>query len=205
MDQQYIYIVFSSTPYTTGKLIRRFTKETYNHVSISLDRELTKMYSFSRRYYRTPLYGGFVHETRSRYKFNEQPTQICLCALPITEAQYNEITQLLEKMHQENSFYIYNHLSLLGAVVHRPIRTKDAYTCVEFCVKVLQDLGVDVQQGKYYTVGDVQHILAPYVVYTGTMPEPDIYDKEYYAEKPVAHPTLTTLRDMLKLFPRLKT
>ena len=204
MEQRYVYVVFSSTPYKVGKLIRRFTKETYNHVSISLDRDLTQMYSFSRRYYKTPFYGGFVHETKSRYTVKGQCTQICLCALPITEQQYEELTQLLDQMHKDNRFYIYNHLSVLGAVIHRPIHAKDAYTCVEFCVKILHELGVNVQEGKYYTVGDVHDILAPYIVYTGTMPEPDCFDEEYYTNKPIAHPTLITLRDMLKLLPRLR-
>jgi hypothetical protein len=67
MQTQYVYIVFSSTPYRIGKFIRRLTREAYNHVSIALDPDLTKMYGFARRYYRTPFYGGFVRESLSRY------------------------------------------------------------------------------------------------------------------------------------------
>lgn len=204
MEQKYIYVVFSSTPYKVGKMIRRVTGETYNHVSISLDRELTKMYSFSRRYYKLPLWGGFVRESRSRYAFDGQPTRICLCELPVTAQQYQDLSELLDNMHQRNRFYIYNHLSALGSVIHRPIRAKDAYTCVEFCVNILQQLGVPVESGKYYSVGDVHRILKPYIIYRGAMEEPDSYDGEYYRDDPVPHPTLTTLKDMLKLLPRLK-
>lgn len=205
MDQQYIYIVFSSTPYKMGKLIRCVTGEQYNHVSISLDRELTKMYSFSRRYYRLPLWGGFVHESRARYCIRKQPTRICLCALPVTQQQYTALRDLLQDMHDRSRFYIYNHLSALGAVVHLPVRAKDAYTCVEFCVKILQQLGIPVKAGKYYSVGDIHRILDPYIVYQGTMEQSEDADSDYFADKPVSHPILVTLRDMLKLLPRLKT
>ena len=87
MEKQHIYVVFSSTPYKMGKFIRAMTRESYNHVSIALDESLSQMYSFSRRYYRTPLYGGFVHESRSRYHVNGDATRICLCALPVTSQQ----------------------------------------------------------------------------------------------------------------------
>lgn len=204
MDQQYIYVVFSSTPYKIGKLIRRVTGETYNHVSISLDKDMTKMYSFARRHYRLPLYGGFVHESRSRYHVNGIRTDICLCALPVTARQHATLSSLLQDMHRKSRFYIYNHLSALGAVIHKPIRARDAYTCVEFCTKILWELGVDIQPDKYYSVGDIQTLLAPYIVYSGAMPEPDSFDEGYYAKNPVRYPTLTTLRDILKLLPRLK-
>lgn len=204
MDGKYIYVVFSSTPYKIGKLIRKVTGEAYNHVSISLDKDLTQMYSFARRHYRVPLYGGFVHESRSRYHVKGIATEICLCALPVTARQYATLNNLLQDMHRRSRFYIYNHLSALGAVIHKPIRARDAYTCVEFCVRVLRELGVDIQPNKFYSVGDIQTLLAPYIVYSGTMPEPDNFDESYYAENPVPHPTLTTLREMLRLLPRLK-
>lgn len=205
MDQQYVYVVFSSTPYKIGKLIRQVTREEFNHVSISLDKELSQMYSFSRRHYRLPLYGGFVHETRSRYHVNGTAANICLCAVPVTPRQHLALSGMLRDMHRKSSSYIYNHLSALGAVIHKPIRARDAYTCVEFCTKILRDLGVDIEPGKYYSVGDVMQLLAPFVVYRGTMPAPESFDENYYAEKPVSHPVYTTLRDILKLLPRLKT
>lgn len=203
MNQQYIYIVFSSTPYKIGKLIRRVTGEEYNHVSIALDEELTQMYSFSRRYYRLPLYGGFVHESHSRYQVGGVPTKICLCRLPVTPRQYITLRNMLLDMQRKSPVYLYNHLSALGAVVHKPIRARDAYTCAEFCAKILRELGVNFKPGKYYSVGDIKKKLEPYILNCGTMPEPDSFDEAYYAKKPIPHPVFTTLWDMLKLLPRL--
>ncbi len=197
-----IYIVFSSTPNRVGRLVRKFTREEFNHASIALDQNLTQMYGFARRFYRTPLYGGFVKESLSRYHQNGQASHICVCKIPVTAEQYKELEQLLTKMENDSDHYLYNHLSALGAVMHRRVYVKDAYTCIEFCVDILHKLGVDIDPKQHYTICQVAQMLLPYSIYEGSMPEGN-YDAEFYAKRPVPHPLFTTLRDMLKLLPRL--
>ena len=51
-----VYIVFSATPTGTGRLIRKATRNQYNHVSLSLNRDIRKMYSFARIHRAIPLY-----------------------------------------------------------------------------------------------------------------------------------------------------
>lgn len=203
MPHHYIYVVFSATPYRIGKAIRRITGEPYNHISIALDEDLGRIYSFARRYYHTPLYGGFVRESLSRYHVKGQSAQVHICKLPVTAEQFRSLEALLEEMHHQQDQYLYNHISALGAVVHKTIRAKHAYTCVEFCVKVLHSLGEDLDPGKYYSIGDVLQKLSSHAVYTGPMPHPADFDTTFYAKKPISSPTLTTLREMFKLFPRL--
>ncbi len=197
-----IYVVFSSTPNRMGRMIRRVTKEEYNHASIALDSDLTRMYSFARRYYQTPLYGGFVRESLSRYHQNGQASRIRVCKLPVTPEQYHALEQLLTKMERDSAHYLYNHVSALGAVVHRRVHAKDACTCIEFCVDILHKLGVDIDPGKHYTVCQVEQMLLPYCVYCGAIPDGD-YDAEFYAKHPVPYPLCTTVRDMFKVLPRL--
>lgn len=202
MDTQFVYIVFSATPYRIGKFIRAFTKETYNHASIALDEQLTRMYGFSRRYYRTPFYGGFVRESLSRYHVCGKATDVRICRLPVTKAQYEALEQLLLQMEQEQERYLYNHLSAAACLFRRPVKIKDAYTCIEFCVRILKDLGIDVDPDQYYTVGQVEQLLRAYAIYTGPMPQPQEYDAVYYAPKPVAHPTFTTFKAIAALLRR---
>lgn len=200
--QRYIYIVFSSTPYFIGKAIRCITGAAYNHTSIALDPELKKMYGFARRYYRTPLYGGFTHETLSRFHINSKSSHICICAVPVTPEQYADLESLLAQMHRNKDRYLYNHFSAIMTPLRKPIPAKDAYTCVEFCVNILHRLDIIPDPQKYYSIKDLQQLLQPYIIFTGTMPFGD-FDTAYYAKKPVPYPTLTTIRDLLKLFPRL--
>lgn len=202
-QQRYIYVVFSATPYLIGRAIRRITGECYNHASIALDRDLTRMYGFARRYYRIPLYGGFVKESHARYHVNGRSTDIRLCRIPVTREQYEALETRLATMHSRAKDYIYNHFSALGALIRKPIPARDAYTCVEFCVEILHDLGICVDPGKYYSVGDIEKLLRGFTVYTGPMPYSGEADTDYYAKRPVFSPTWVTLREIFKLLPRL--
>ena len=200
----FIYVVFSSTPYKIGKAIRCLTGEQYNHVSIALDPELTQMYSFARRYYKTPFYGGFVKESLSRYQFRDNKAIIRICKIPVTNQQYDRIKVRMRQMLRNSKQYLYNHMSVFGTLVKRPIKAKGAYTCAEFCVLVLNELGFSLTPTKYYSIGELESILHKYVVYTGPIPSENTFDTEFYADKPTSHPTFKTIRDFLKLFPRIR-
>ena len=197
-----VYIVFSSTPFRMGKLVRQFTGDKYNHISVSLDRELTQMYSFARRYYKMPLYGGFVRETISRYNLDGATTQVCICAIPVTEEQYASLTRQLQTMEANKEHYLYNHLSAVAAVFRRTAKREDAYTCVEFCTDVLRRIGIRLDSNRYYTIGQLHSILEPNIVYTGILEPAQTLDLEFYAENPVEHPSTATLRSIGRLLKR---
>jgi len=201
MEQKYLYVVLSATPYRIGAMIRRFTREQYNHLSLSLDEHLTPMYGFARRYYRTPLYGGFVKESLSRYCVGGKLSDIKVHRLPISEDQHRHLTELFAKMYSQKQRYLYNHLSAATACFHKRLFVKDAYTCVEFGIHILDYLGLDVDIKKYHTVGAVAQLLDEYTVYTGPIPE-GAYDEDYMQPKPVPHPVWVTIRDIFALFPR---
>ncbi len=202
MENRYVYIVLSSTPNRMGRMIRKATGEAYNHASIALDENLSRMYSFARRYYATPLYGGFVKESLSRFHQEGQPSEIQVYKLPVSDEKYTALEERLEIMYQDSAQYLYNHLSALSSVFHCRICAKDAYTCSEFCVQVLYELGVDVNPKQCYSVCEIGKLLAQYQIYTGVIPE-GTYDESFYQKKPVKNPIWVTLRDMGKLLPRL--
>lgn len=197
----YIYVVFSATPYKMGKLIRKVTGSTYNHMSISLDSELNRMYSFARRYYRTPLYGGFVRESLNRYQKNAARSQIMICRIPVTTARYAALEQHLSLMETRQNRYLYNHLSALSSLLRVSIPARDASTCVEFCVQCLHTAGFPVIPGHYYSIPQLAALLQPYTVYRGIAPDPKDQDSTFY--KKVPHSVFATLRDMLRLANRI--
>ena len=57
-----IYIVISQTGTLFSRALKVATRHPYNHVSISLDRELNAMYSFARRNIYCPWIAGFIEE-----------------------------------------------------------------------------------------------------------------------------------------------
>lgn len=203
MNKNYIYIIFSATPSRIGKAIRFFTKEKYNHVSVAMDADMEDTFTFARRNYYTPFWGGFVRESLSRFHIGEKKSDICICKLPVTQQRYKHTEALIHKMDEKQEDYLYNHLSIFGACIRKRIHVKDACTCVEFCAQILEGLGFPVSQKAYYTVGDLEKLLAPYIVYSGPISDPTSTDTHYFFKLSPLKRAFYTCRDMLRLFPRL--
>ena len=197
-----IYVIFSATPYRIGKWIRKVTDNDYNHVSISLDGELSQMYSFSRRHYKTPLWGGFCHESPARFRVRGETTRILLCRLPVTQTQYTALKKRLTQMHEDRYRYLYNHLSILSAPFHKVTPVRDAATCVEFCVSCLAPLGISVTPGEYCTLQKLESKLRPWAIYEGPLPMGTETDEAFFTRTPF--PFLKTCRDLFKLLPRVE-
>ncbi len=196
-----IYLVFSSTPYKIGKIIRMLTGEAYNHVSIALDRDLRELYGFARRYYRTPLLGGFVKESLSRYHVHGIATQVRVCQVEITQEQYSTLKSRLEQMDMQKEQYLYNHLSVLATPFGRLVKIKDAYICTEFAAEVLHGLGLPLDPNKYYSVETLAAMFAGSEVYRGPMPKADWMDAEYFARRPA--PPFASVRTFAQLLKRI--
>lgn len=198
-DQKYLYVLFSATPYRMGRMIRFMTGEPYNHVAIALEEDLKEMYAFARRYYRTPFYGGFVTEHPYRYHHKGNTAHICLCRLPVTPEQWNKLNNRLAHMRSHSHRYLYNHLSVLAALFRQKISVRDAYTCAEFTVSVLQELGYDFSSRKFYSIGDIARKLSPFCCYEGDFPIPGEEHAGFFDPHPVPHPFYASTRDLLKL------
>lgn len=199
-QQKYLYVLFSATPYRMGYWIRAITAEPYNHVAIGTEESLCELYAFARRYYHTPFYGGFVSEHPCRYRHNGVTADVRLYRLPLTDAQWDTLQTLLERMKQQPERYLYNHLSALAAPFHRKVTIRDAYTCAEFTVSVLQQLGFDFNARKFYSLGSIAKKLTPYHMYDGVFPAHAQEDGSFFDLNAVPHPFLASTRDFLRLF-----
>ena len=166
-----VYIVFSATPTGTGRLIRKATRNQYNHVSLSLNRDIRKMYSFARIHRAIPLYGGFVVESILRYQSFAGAARVKICRVEVPELQLTWLHNCLDRLWNEREEYIYNTPAALASLVHlRPAISK-AYTCVTFVQELLARYGlVGVTEADSPTVRSLERRLAPYVIYQGPAP-----------------------------------
>ncbi len=167
--QQYLYVIFSSTPYKIGKFIQTVTGYPYNHVAVSLDAKPQTLYAFARHYKNTPFYGGFVLESGKRYQYKGHWAQSKVCAIPITPRQYHQIRSYLEQMNRHANQYLYNMFSAVCYPLHKKIHLRQAFTCVEFAVELLDkfQIPVGVTADRFYSIKDLADCLQPYLVYTG--------------------------------------
>lgn len=200
MEQKYLYVLFSATPYRMGQFIRAVTGDRYNHVAIGTEEDMSNLYAFARRYYHTPFYGGFVKEHPCRYRHKGVTADTKVFRIPLTQRQWLRLQELLSTMRAEADLYLYNHLSALLAPLHRKVRVRKAYTCAEFVVSVLSTLGFDFDPRHFYTIGDIAERLESYHFYSGAFPVVTEDDPAFFQPHPVAHPIVVSTRDILRLF-----
>ena len=89
-EKRFFYVALLVTPFGTGTLIRTVTGFPYNHMGISFSPEMKNFYSFARYYKKQPFYAGFVKESVLRYNNNGKIAKIKVCAVPVTEENYQK-------------------------------------------------------------------------------------------------------------------
>lgn len=144
MTDRSIYIIITHTPSVVSKIIRRFTHTPYNHVSVSLDAELNKMFSFGRRYKYFPWIGGFVRESPNFGTLGRFPeTEAIVLTLNIDEDAYDDIRGKLEDMLEHKYSYRYDTLGLLLAIFGKSFKREKCYYCTAFVSELLVEFGIE--------------------------------------------------------------
>lgn len=134
-----IYIILTHTGTFLSKIIKYYTGDEFSHVSIALDSELKKMYSFGRINPYNPFYGGFVHEGINIGTFKRfSKTRARVYSLEITDEQYKKILDGINYINGLKSEYTFNIWGLFAVGLKIKIRAKKSFYCAEF-VKYLFD------------------------------------------------------------------
>ncbi len=128
-----IYIVLSQTGTLFSRAIRNYTKDPYNHASISFDSNLEVMYSFGRKHRYNLLNNGFITENFNSGMFLFFPNaQCCILEIPVTDAEYAVMYETVTffQNHQQN--YRYNLIGVLSYAVGVGLTRKDHFFCSQF-------------------------------------------------------------------------
>lgn len=164
-----LYVVFSSTHCKIGKLIRTATRYEYNHTSISLDEDFKTLYSFARYRKTAPFYAGFVRESSKRYFDGGELAKIKVYKLPISNENYYDLKECLERMEIEREKYVYNLISAMCVPINRRIKANRSFTCVEFCVFMMSKFCdmLDINGNRFWSIKALQEQLSDYLYYEG--------------------------------------
>ena len=134
-----IYIVLTRTGTILSGIIRGFTKDEYTHVSISLDKELNKMYSFGRLNPYNPFIGGFVHEYIDKGTFKRfRNTNALVLELEIDREQYKKIVDIIKYVKKNKEKYTFNVTGMFLSAIKVKVRKRRSFYCAQF-VKYLLD------------------------------------------------------------------
>ncbi len=138
-----IYIVLTMTGSALSQIVKVYTKKEYGHVSIALDKELERMYSFGRLNPYNPYVGGFVHEYIHKgtfYRFRNTTCQVL--RVRVTDEQYAKLEQVILKMEAEKEKYKFNIAGLFAVSINKRIAKENYLYCAEFLKYVLKEAGI---------------------------------------------------------------
>ncbi len=138
-----IYIVLTMTGSALSKIVKVYTKKEYGHVSIALDKELERMYSFGRLNPYNPYIGGFVHEYIHKGTFYRFRNTTCeVLRVRVTDEQYEKLEKVILKMESEKEKYKFNIAGLFAVSINKRIAKENYLYCAEFLKYVLKEAGI---------------------------------------------------------------
>ena len=157
-----------------SRILKQITGAEYNHVSISLSRDLERMYSFGRRHPYNPFWGGFVIEsprTGTFKRFSE--TKVLVLSVSVTEEQHAELKEMLDVMWKRRRKYSYNYIGLCLAYFHVVWKQEGCYYCSEFVGELLAKSRVDgAEQLHSSIIQPMQFLRMPHtLLYCGKLRE----------------------------------
>lgn len=173
-NTKYIYILFTDTGTWFTRLIRLYTKQELNHVSVALHRSLDQVYSFGRKRPNNPFIGGFVREDLRSPLFERAKCAIYRCE--VSHEQYLKAEAVLRQFERRSAIFRYNLLGLFGVMLDRPMQRKCAYFCSQFVASLFEriDLPLTTRCAALATPRDLERSDKLVCVYRGTLQEAGI-------------------------------
>lgn len=145
-----LYILTTYTGTTLSYLIRRITNVPYAHVSLGLDKELTKVYSFGRKHKSNPIFAGFVREYIDDGLYKDKVnTQCRVYSIDITDEQYDNCLLILSKFIDNRKKYKYDAMALFRLLRENPRDNEYKYVCSQFVAYMLESIGADIFDKSY--------------------------------------------------------
>ena len=150
-----IYLVMSQTGSVLSRTIKLVTNKEFNHISLSLDDSLEKMYSFGRKYPNNPFIGVFVVEGINKGTFLRfSDTKCRVIRINVTDSQYELLCSNIGDMISNKDKYKYNFLGLCLAALNISVTFDNKFYCSEFIRYILSLSDVDVS-----SIPDIAHPL----------------------------------------------
>lgn len=172
-----IYFVLTDAGTALGRIIKFKTGRKYTHVSIAIDENLEKMYSFSRLHPYNCFIGGFVHERLKKGCFKRfKNTKAKICSIEITDYQYEKIEEQIKLFEANKKKYKFNVLGLTYILFNKEIHRKDYFYCAEFIKHILLKANVNIKLPNMPRPEDFEQLKNSEVIYTGLLNEYKVAD-----------------------------
>ena len=134
-----IYIMLSGTGTLFSKIIKLKLRDDCPHVSLILDNDFKKGYSFGRRKLRNPLIAGFTEETYEDWLNVFKNIKCEVYELNLSDEQYGDLLKNLDKFKVNKQKYRYHLIGVIGRGLGYNIKIENHYFCSQFVSEILMD------------------------------------------------------------------
>lgn len=165
-----IYIVLTHSGSLLSRTIKFVKKYEYTHVSISLDKELNKMYSFGRLYPYNTFIAGFVQESPKYGTFKRfSKTKTKIFCLNITEEQYKKLKKIIKYFERKRKNYKFNAIGLFSVALNLRIKKENKFYCAEFIKYALEKANIKTNLPEIVTPEDFLYLKDINPIYIGLL------------------------------------
>ena len=165
-----IYIVLTYTGTVLSKIVKFYTKKEFSHVSISLDKDLTQMYSFGRLNAYNPFWAGFVQEYTDKGTFKRfKNTKTAIYELDVAKEQYENIKENIKKIEEEKEKYDFNIIGLFAVSINKRIKKDYSFYCAEFVKYVMEESDIQMDLPEIIKPEDFKNLENLELIYTGLL------------------------------------
>lgn len=138
-----VFIVFSKTGTWLSRVLSKLGNFKYMHSSISLQEDLSVMYSFGRINPHNPFLGGFIKESihNGVYQFSKK-NEMKVYKMQITKEQVNILKEEIAQFEMQAKNYHYNFLGLMFIPFKIKYVRKHHYFCSQFISELLIKIAI---------------------------------------------------------------
>ncbi|WP_099156648.1 hypothetical protein [Virgibacillus ndiopensis] len=163
-----VYIIFTDTGTLFTRLIKLYTKQSYNHVSISFGNNLKEIYSFGRLNPSNPFVGGFIRERINVGLFEKAKCKIYSCT--VSELEYEKMRNKVSQIKSRKDMYKYNLFGLFAIILNLNFSRNNAFFCSQFVATILKEkIGLLNKSPNLIKPGDLMKLKDLRLVYQGNL------------------------------------
>lgn len=137
-----IYILLTRPTTIVSRVIHRATRDQFTHISVSFEKDLEPLYSFSRKYARSPLPAGMTTEAIAGGFYKDRGYISCaLYELKVSESTFLQAKSSAEDMYRRSEAYRFNIIGLALCKLNIPFERNNHYFCSQFVSSLLESSG----------------------------------------------------------------
>lgn len=167
-----IYILLSRTNTIPARVIRKFARGEFSHVSISLVPRTDCLYSYARRHLKNPMFAGFISENIHTKVFARYPEAHCaVLSVDVSDDGYEKAKKLIRYFRSHRKEATYNFLGAATMKLGLSLKRKYKFTCSQFAAFLLHYTGdVSLPKDPYLMLpNDFLKIESATLIYDGKL------------------------------------